>query len=153
MMSVLSPAPLRIKLGINSKPARCNAMKKKNAKNTDVATLHSQAARFSDERFWNKVTLYAATAGIEVIEKALWLYYAAQKPNIPKWAKRAVYGALFYFINPFDALLDITPFFGFTDDLAILALAVTTIAFYIDDEVKHQADEKLREWFTPKNRA
>lgn len=102
---------------------------------------------YSDERFWNKITLYAATAGFEVIQKALWLYYAAQKPDIPAWAKRSVYGALFYFINPFDLLTDVMPFFGFSDDLAVLALAVTTIAFYIDDEVKQQADARIREWF------
>lgn len=116
-------------------------------------SLQHQASGYSEDKFWNKVTLYAATAGFEVIQKALWLYYAAQKPDIPKWAKRSVYGALFYFVNPFDLLTDVMPFFGFSDDLAILALAVTTIAFYIDDEVKQQADEKIAEWFSPEQKS
>jgi uncharacterized membrane protein YkvA (DUF1232 family) len=123
-------------------------MKKK--KHTEPKkSLKNQTADYSDDRFWNKVTLYAATAGVEVIEKALWLYYAAQKPNTPKWAKRSIYGALFYFINPFDLLADLTPLLGFSDDMAILALAVTTVALYIDDDVKKKADDKLREWFPP----
>lgn len=129
--------------------------RKKNTTNNMPATarqLQDKASSYSEDKFWNKVTLYAATAGFEVIQKALWLYYAAQKPNIPKWAKRSVYGALFYFVNPFDVLADIVPFFGFSDDLAILALAVTTIAFYIDDDVKKQADEKIAEWFSPERK-
>lgn len=124
-------------------------MKKKLKKNSPQTNLNKRPARYSDDRFWNKVTLYAATAGVEVIEKALWLYFAAQKTNTPKWAKRSIYGALFYFINPFDILTDITPLLGFSDDLAILALAVTTVALYIDDDVKKKADDKLAEWFPP----
>jgi uncharacterized membrane protein YkvA (DUF1232 family) len=124
-------------------------MKKKPEKKALSTKIKKQTADYSDDRFWNKVTLYAATAGVEVIEKALWLYYAAQKPNTPKWARRSIYGALFYFINPFDLLADLTPLLGFSDDLAILALAVTTVALYIDDDVKKKADDKLREWFPP----
>jgi uncharacterized membrane protein YkvA (DUF1232 family) len=55
--------------------------------------------------------------GREVIEKALWLYYAAQQPNTPLWAKTAIYGALGYFISPIDAIPDITPVIGYADDL------------------------------------
>ncbi len=124
-------------------------MKKKPAQITSATSLKKRTSEYSDDRFWNKVTLYAATAGVEVIEKALWLYYAAQQPNAPKWAKRTIYGALFYFINPFDILTDITPLLGFSDDLAVLALAVTTVAFYINDDVKKKADDKLAEWFPP----
>ena len=126
---------------------------KKSTKNSKTSTqikkLQRKAPLFNDEKFWNKVTLYAATAGFEVIQKALWLYYTAQKPDIPKWARRTIYGALFYFVNPFDALADIVPFFGFSDDLAMLALAVSTLAFYIDDEVKQKTDAKIDEWFSP----
>ena len=38
---------------------------------------------FDDGSFWNKVKHFALTAGKEVIEKALWLYYAAQQPGSP----------------------------------------------------------------------
>jgi len=52
------------------------------------------AKDFSEDGFWNKVVKYAKAAGQEVIEKALWLYYAAQNPQTPTWAKATIYGAL-----------------------------------------------------------
>ena len=83
-----------------------------------------QHSEYSDSSFWDKVKKFALTAGKEVIEKALWLYYAAQRPETPKWAKTAIYGALAYFISPIDAIPDITPLVGFTDDLGALAAAI-----------------------------
>ena len=80
---------------------------------------------YSDEGFWAKVASFAKAAGKELIEKALWLYYAAQDPATPAWAKGIVYGALGYFILPIDAIPDVTPVIGYTDDLGVLAAAVT----------------------------
>ena len=34
-------------------------------------------SEFSENNFWDKVVNFAKAAGKEVIEKALWLYYAA----------------------------------------------------------------------------
>lgn len=102
---------------------------------------------FSDDGFWNKVVKYAKTAGQEVIEKALWLYYAAQNPQTPTWAKTTIYGALGYFILPIDAIPDMLPGVGYTDDLGVIAAAITAVSMYITDEVKQQAAQKLRDWF------
>ncbi len=55
---------------------------------------------YSEESFWDKTARHAEAAGYEVIEKAPWLYYAAQKPTTPAWARTVVYGALGYFILP-----------------------------------------------------
>lgn len=104
-------------------------------------------SEFSDNSFWDKVVKFAKTAGKEVIEKALWLYYAAQAPETPTWAKVTIYGALGYFISPIDAIPDITPFVGYSDDLGVLALAVTTVAAYITSHVKEQAKIKMNDWF------
>ena len=90
---------------------------------------------------------FALTAGKEVIEKALWLYYAAQRPETPKWAKTAIYGALAYFISPIDAIPDITPLVGFTDDLGALAAAIAMTSAYINEDVKRKTSEKLLSWF------
>lgn len=104
-------------------------------------------SEYSDNRFWDKVKTFAVTAGREVIEKALWLYYAAQRPETPKWAKTAIYGALAYFISPIDAIPDITPIIGFTDDLGALAAAIAMTSMYINDEVRAKASQKLLDWF------
>lgn len=102
---------------------------------------------FSDDGFWNKIVKYAKTAGQEVIEKALWLYYAAQTPQTPAWAKATIYGALGYFILPIDAIPDVLPGVGYTDDLGVIAAAITAVSMYITDDVKQQASQKLRDWF------
>jgi uncharacterized membrane protein YkvA (DUF1232 family) len=93
------------------------------------------------------VKKFALTAGKEVIEKALWLYYAAQRPETPKWAKTAIYGALAYFISPIDAIPDVTPLVGFTDDLGALAAAIAMTSAYINEDVKRKTSEKLLSWF------
>lgn len=105
------------------------------------------AADYSAPRFWDKLAAFGRAAGREVMEKALWLYYAAERPETPKWAKATVYGALAYFILPADAVPDLTPLAGFTDDLAVLAFAVATIGAHIDACVKARTTETLSRWF------
>ena len=104
---------------------------------------------YSDSSFWEKVKKFAGKAGKEVIEKALWLYYAARRPETPKWAKTAIYGALAYFILPLDTIPDITPVLGFTDDLGVLGAAIAMTSMYINQDVKQQASQKLLDWFGP----
>lgn len=102
---------------------------------------------FDDRGFWKKVASFARAAGREVIEKALWLYFAAQRPDTPLWARTAIYGALAYFVLPLDAIPDIVPLAGYTDDLATLAAALASVAMYVDDGVKEQAQARLSAWF------
>lgn len=105
------------------------------------------AEAFDDGSFWNKIKQFALKAGKEVIEKALWLYYAAQQPNTPAWAKTVIYGALAYFVLPVDAVPDAIPVAGFTDDLGALAAALGTVSMYVTDQVKTMAADKMKEWF------
>lgn len=102
---------------------------------------------YSEDGFWDKVKKFAVKAGSEVIEKALYLYYAAQRPETPMWAKTVIFGALAYFISPVDAVPDMIPVAGFTDDLGALAAALGVVSMYITDEVKIQAKQQLQLWF------
>ena len=103
---------------------------------------------YSDGSFWDKVKGYAKVAGETVLEPALKLYYSASDPDTPAWAKAVIYGALGYFISPIDAIPDITPLIGYTDDLGVLAAAVATTAAHIKDEHAHRAKETLKQWFS-----
>lgn len=107
----------------------------------------SLANEYSEDSFWEKVKNFALTAGKEVIEKALTLYYTAQEENVPVWAKTVIYGTLAYFISPIDAIPDITPLIGYSDDLGALAIAIATVSAYIDDNAKEKAKTKLNDWF------
>lgn len=102
---------------------------------------------YTEEGFWEKAGRFALAAGREVIEKALWLYYAARSPQTPQWARNVIYGALAYFILPVDAIPDLLPVVGYSDDLGALAAAVGMVALYITDEVKEQARRKMRKLF------
>lgn len=98
---------------------------------------------YSDAGFWAKTGSILRTAGKKVVEPALLLYYAARRPETPMWAKSVVYSALGYLIFPVDAIPDIVPVVGYSDDLGVLVAAVGTIAAYIDGGVRKRAREKL----------
>lgn len=109
--------------------------------------VQSYEKAYSEKRLWVKVKRFATVAGREVVEKVLCLFYAAQRPETPVWAKTVVYSALGYFILPLDVVPDLTPAIGFTDDVGALALALATIAAYVNQEVKDKASEKIKTWF------
>ena len=110
------------------------------------ASYHAPPESYSDDQFWSKMSRYMKKAGREVLEKALWLHYAAQDERTPLWAKTTIYGALAYFILPADAIPDFIPAAGLTDDLGALVAALTTVAVYVTPEVRERASEQLCSW-------
>lgn len=102
---------------------------------------------FTEDSFWDKLKNYAKSAGKEVVEKALLLYYAGKQESTPAWAKATIIGSLGYFIAPLDAIVDLTPAIGYADDLGVLALALATVATYINAEVRDKAALKIQDWF------
>lgn len=102
---------------------------------------------YSESSLREKLTRYARSAGREVVEKVLLLYYALQRADTPAWAKATIIGALGYFIAPLDAITDFAPLVGYSDDLGVLALALATVASQIDDDVKQKAQARLQSWF------
>jgi uncharacterized membrane protein YkvA (DUF1232 family) len=106
------------------------------------------SSAYSDDGFWNKVKDYAKVAGEAVLEPALKLYYAATDEDTPTWAKTVIFGALGYFISPIDAVADIVPFVGYTDDLGVLIAAAAATAAHIKEEHSVKAKETLKQWFS-----
>ena len=106
-----------------------------------------QQSFFSREQFWQKLTRITYSAGRELLEKALWLYFAAKRPETPAWARSVIYGALGYLILPTDLIADFIPGAGYTDDLTVLASALGTVIIFVDDQVKRQTTHQLNRWF------
>ena len=102
---------------------------------------------YSEDAFWGKVKKYARAAGEAVLEPALKMYYAASDDDTPLWAKTTIYAALGYFISPIDAIPDITPVIGYTDDMGVLAAALAAVAASIKTEHIEKAKETLKAWF------
>ena len=117
-------------------------------------TIHSvddidqkYSSDYSEDSFWDKIKGVLKSAGLELIYKALQLYYAMQNPNCPMGVKAGIVAALGYFISPIDLIPDFIPVVGFTDDLAAIAAAIAMAHMYIDDEVKRKAREKIDDIF------
>jgi len=102
---------------------------------------------FSESAFWNKLKQYARQAGIQTVYAALLLYFAFRRKETPAWAKHMVLGVLGYFLAPIDALPDLTPILGYTDDIGVLTFGLVTVASYVNDEVKEKARNRLSTWF------
>lgn len=105
------------------------------------------ADKFSEGKFWTKLKEYAKQAGVKAVYSALLLFYAFRRKDTPGWAKNIVLGVLGYFLTPIDAIPDLTPLLGYTDDIGVLSFGLVTIAAYINDEVKSQARTRLSKWF------
>lgn len=109
---------------------------------------HDEFSReFSEESFWKKLGNWALAAGRKVAALALTLYYCMRDGDTPAWARGIIVAALGYFILPADAIADIVPVAGFTDDLGALAMAAAMVAAHIKPEHRRAAEEKLRQWF------
>jgi len=102
---------------------------------------------FSEYGMWDKIKKYASKAGQQTIYTVLLLFYAYKRSDTPTWAKNIIIGTIGYFISPIDALPDLTPIIGYTDDIGVLSFGLVTIACYVNGEVKTQARGQLKKWF------
>jgi len=102
---------------------------------------------YSEESLWIKIKQYSRSAGITVIYAALILYYIMIDKKITIKTKLSIAAALGYFILPTDAILDLTPLIGFTDDLGVLLFTLNQVSSNITPEIRNKARQKLGDWF------
>lgn len=76
---------------------------------------------YSDDKFWGKLRKFAKKAGALVVYAVLLLYYTLQKPEVPVKTKSIIIGAL--------------------------GIAILQVTIYIDEDIKSQTKEKLKDWF------
>lgn len=105
---------------------------------------------YSEEGLWKKIKENVTAIGISLIYKALQLYYVSQSPKCPMKVKAGIYGALGYLISPFDFIPDFTPIAGYTDDAAAIGIALLLAQMYINDDIKSQARNKIKDIFGAK---
>lgn len=97
--------------------------------------------RRAREKFWPKIKSVAAS--IPFAEDAAAAYYCAFDRKTPFAARATLWGALAYFILPFDVIPDYLPLIGFTDDAAVLAAAIRMIASHMQPEHREAAKRAL----------
>ena len=102
---------------------------------------------YTEEKLFDKLKNYFQQAGMKVVYMVMLLFYAYKRKETPIWARNVIFGVLGYFIAPIDALPDLTPIIGYTDDIGVLSFGLVTIACYVNDDVRIKARKKVKKWF------
>lgn len=108
----------------------------------DEAQAHEAQAQEAQVRrgFWQKAR---STLGkVPFTEDAVAAFHCATDSATPLRIRAILFGALAYFILPFDAIPDILLGLGYTDDAAIIIAAFTAARMHITEA--HRA--RAREW-------
>ena len=103
---------------------------------------------YSEKSLWEKIKKFSKAAGTKVIFAVLLLYYAMKDNSVSLKTKLFIAASLGYFILPTDAIFDLTPIIGYSDDLGVLLFALKQISSAITPAVKENARKKIEEWFT-----
>ncbi len=106
---------------------------------TTILNSRVYSRHYSDSGFWSLLRRSARAIGAVVVDRALLLYYALVSPNCPADARLVILGALGYLVLPVDLVPDFLPVVGFTDDAAVIAAALATVADHIDDDIRVRA--------------
>jgi len=106
---------------------------------------------YSEKSLWEKIKKFSKEAGIKVIYAVLLLYYSLLDSKVNVKSKLLIIASLGYFILPTDAIFDLTPIIGYSDDLGVLIFALNQISAIITPEIKGNARNKIAEWFAEVN--
>ena len=110
-----------------------------------VDNISDYAKQFSESDLWAKLGDFAMKAGAKLVYIVLCLFYALD--TWPVMEKLIVTGALGDFIFPADAVPDLLPGVGFSDDLAALLAVFKGLKSGISPNSVERAQNKLSEWF------
>ena len=71
-------------------------------------------------------------------------YFAAIDPATPRKAKAVLFAALAYFVFPLDTIPDMLALVGFSDDIAILTVAISSIRTHITEAHRDAARAAIK---------
>jgi uncharacterized membrane protein YkvA (DUF1232 family) len=94
-----------------------------------------------DRDFWKKLRKVAGK--IPFAEDAAAAYFCAVDPATPSKVKATLFAALAYFVMPFDIIPDFLAGIGYTDDAAVLALAISMVSKHITEAHRIRARAAL----------
>lgn len=100
----------------------------------------SDEARVRDG-FWR--TVKKAARVIPFMDEVAAAYFCAMDPLTPARVRLILMGALAYFVLPMDTIPDIILAFGFTDDAAVLTMAIAAVSGYITPAHRKAAKDAL----------
>lgn len=95
----------------------------------DVPKDFSEREEKVRAEFWGKLKRFAGR--VPFVEDAVAAYYCALDPETPLRVRGTLLGALAYFILPIDIVPDFILGVGFTDDAAVIAMAIRLVSQHI----------------------
>lgn len=100
-----------------------------------------------EERFGSEFLslLKRVAKRIPFAEDGVAAFLCARDPATPRRVKLTLLAALGYFVLPVDAIPDLLPMMGFTDDAAVIAAAIAAVAGSITAEHRERAKTILAE--------
>jgi len=90
---------------------------------------YKEKEKYVDENLWNKLEKLGKK--VSFAKDILALYRYMKDPFVKWYRKAIVVAALVYFIVPIDTIPDITPLFGYLDDLGV----ITALLKYLGSEL------------------
>lgn len=110
-------------------------------KTLDINTVEDWSAQYSEPTFWAKVQKRTRAMGRRPLELGLTLFYTLREPSTPVWCKAVISGSLGYFISLVDAIPDLTPVLGYTDDIYVMAAALAALGAHVTPRARAKARE------------
>lgn len=93
---------------------------------------------YVDENLWGK--LEKSGKKISFAKDIMALYRYMKDPFVKWYRKAIIVAALIYFIVPIDTIPDLTPFFGYLDDMGVIAALLK----YLGSELTHYYSDDYR---------
>jgi len=95
---------------------------------------------FSVDSLMDKLNSLSAGGACELIRKALTLYVLFKSDEVSASIKVLIVAALGYFICPIDLIPDLIPFFGYSDDLTLMAALLSQLDDWVSIDVETEVD-------------
>ena len=92
----------------------------------DVPAAVAKNRRIVDRDFWRK--LLGLLRQVPFAEDLAAAYFCAIDPETPGRVRGILIAALAYFVTPLDVIPDVVAGIGFTDDAAVLAMAIGLVS-------------------------
>lgn len=94
-------------------------------------------------------TIRRVARHVPFARQAVAMYYATLDKQTPMWVKGMVAGALAYFLLPIDAIADVLPLIGFSDDAGVMFATYQAVSKHVTEDHELKAREFL-EGLSPK---
>jgi uncharacterized membrane protein YkvA (DUF1232 family) len=93
----------------------------------DPATVDQFAVKAADKVRRNSSRLGSVKKDFNTMIRMMRAWARGQYKGMSLSSIVIVIGAVIYFVNPIDAVADFLPFIGFSDDVAVIALAIARL--------------------------